>query len=535
MDCTRKTPNFAAANLKNTKSQHTAMSNPMRLMRLTALSAIALAMALPAFAQERSTKRGVAWDEGKLKTSTELIDRIADGVSWYYNWGIKPQGQATNIGPGLNIDFYPMCWNGGFNETSLRQYLTDHPGTKYVLGFNEPNFSAQSNMTPESAATAWAKVEKLADDFNVQLVAPALNFTGEKVGGRTWSPYEWYDEFFRLRPDAHVDCLALHCYMNWYSATTWFATEYFYKDLYDSSKKDIYGRYPNLVAYLDAFKTEHGHFPRMMLTEFCSWENDGTIKNVDFQIDQMTQKVQKLEQNDLVEGYAWFMMNGSASSYPYWSLLQSNTATSPLSTLGEVYVHMSSFDTNRWYAPGETIFAKDYVDASTDDQQAKLRPSTDVTSDAPLQVQMQPSAWTSYQVNVPSDPSADAQGKTYTVRLRMQSSTDASLTFYVDRKKQTPIATLPSTQGQWTTVELPLTLKAGQHTIMVFNGSTTSYLISELTLVAPESEGINLPTCQPVNLKTSTYDLNGRLVPRSSDSVPSARDIRIVEGTKILQ
>ena len=126
------------------------------------------------------------------------------------------------------------------------------------------------------------------------------------------------------------------------------------------------------------------------------------------------------------------------------------------------------------------------------------------------------------------------QGKTYTVRLRMQSSADASLTFYVDRKKQTPAATLPSTQGQWTTVELPLTLKAGQHTVMVFNGSTTSYLISELTLVAPESEGINETVLRQA-ADSKSYDLNGRLVPRSSDSVPSARDIRIVEGIKVLR
>ena len=56
----------------------------------------------------------------------------------------------------------------------------------------------------------------------------------------------------------------------------------------------------------------------MMLTEFCSWENDGTITGVDFQIDQMTQKLQKLEQSDLVEGYAWFMANadGGASAIP---------------------------------------------------------------------------------------------------------------------------------------------------------------------------------------------------------------------------
>lgn len=461
----------------------------------------------PALAQQRSAKRGVGWDEKTLKMTDDVIERIAPGVSWVYNWGIQPQGPTSLLDPqpstlDSQLSFYPMCWNGGFNETALRQYLSAHPGTKYLLGFNEPNFSAQSNMTPEAAAKAWEKVEKVAADYDMLLVAPALNFTGEKVGGRTWNPYEWYDEFFRLRPDAKVDCLALHCYMNWYGASTWFATEYFYKDLYDSSKKDAYGRYPNLTAFLDRYKEAHGHFPRMMLTEFCSWENDGTITGVDFQIDQMTQKVQKLEQSDLVEGYAWFMLNGTASAYPYWSILKTCSATSPLSTLGEVYIYMSSFDTQRWYAPGETILAKDYIDASTDAQQAKLRPNTDQGSTAPLQVLMQPSAWTKYQVDVPV-------AGDYNITLRMQSTTDHTVYVYLDDKRQKPAATLPSTKGTWSENTFKVTLPAGQHTLMLFNTTQQTFLFDEFRYEG-DTEGIVLPTCPTENLKTTSYDFSGR-------------------------
>jgi len=138
-------------------------------------------------AQQRSVKRGVGWDEKLQPMTNAPVDKMSPGICWYYNWGLSPQGNVTNVGPALDMEYVPMCWNGGFNETTLRNYLNAHPGVKYLLGFNEPNFSSQANMTPQKAAEAWPKLEKIADDYGLQLVAPALNFSGEKVGGRTWN------------------------------------------------------------------------------------------------------------------------------------------------------------------------------------------------------------------------------------------------------------------------------------------------------------------------------------------------------------
>ncbi len=268
--------------------------------------------------------------------------------------------------------------------------------------------------------------------------------------------------------------------MNWYSANTWFATEYFYTDLYTPGK-DCYGRYPNLVKFLDTFKEANGHFPRMMLTEFCSWENDGTITGLDFQLDQMTQKVQKLEQSELVEGYAWFMANDAngAALYPYMSLLQRNSANSPLSTLGTVYVHMSDFDTDRHYTPGEPIAAKDYVNATTDERCIKLRPNTDAGTDTPLQLEIPAAGYAEYLIDVPADGE-------YAFTFHVRADATGSLLLYIDNKKNAT-ATISATGGAWADIALTATLNAGKHRIMPYNAGQTSVLMNVLSF-APAGE-----------------------------------------------
>jgi len=472
-----------------------------------AIVVLMVCSALAGFAQQRSAKRGIGWDEKNVSLDAGHAELLSSGVSWAYNWGPAPKNEALYSAE--SIHFAPMCWNSSFDEARIRTFVKQHPETRYLLGFNEPNFSSQSSMTPAEAAKEWPRVEKLAAELDLILVGPALNFTAEKVGGRLWSPYEWLDEFLRIYPEAKMDCLALHCYMNWSSATIWFATEYFYKDLYDSSKKDVYGKYPNLVAWLDKCMASNGHYPRMMLTEFCSWENDGTITDVDFQIDQMTQKVQMLEQSDLVEGYAWFMANGTASQYPYYSIFERSAAASPLSKLGQVYVNMSSFDRQKHYCPMERILAKDYVDATTDLQQVRLRPNPDAVSEAPLQVEMPASGWMEYLVDVPSDGS-------YMLSLHVNSKSDCKMALYVDGKRlQTE--TLKSTAGKWDDRVFSATFTAGRHSVMFYNSSPTPVTINEwkfagssaLTdLTAEEQTGQEVTYSSPVTCE-SIYDLNG--------------------------
>ncbi len=435
---------------------------------------IITALVLPSVLWGGSTKRGVCWDESAVKINAHHVELLSPGVCWVYNWGPDAGNSAVYS---EDFSFQPMAWNGAYNESRIRSWLDAHPETRWLLAFNEPNFADQARMTPADAASAWPALEAIAAEYGLRLVAPALNFSNSQVGGRVWNPYEWYDEFFRLLPNAKVDCLAMHCYMNWYSANTWLATEYFYSDLYNSSK-ECYGRYPNLVRFLDSYKERNGSFPKMMLTEFCSWENDGSITGVDFQIDQMTQKVQMLERSDLIEGYAWFMANPSsgASAYPYMSLLQTNSASSELSELGKVYTYMSEFDTERHYAPGETIAAKDYVNATTDNRQIKVRSNSDAVSDIPLQTEYPQGAYADYLIDVP-------QAGLYRISCRVSAAAAGQLALYIDNKRNS-VLTIPATSGAWTDVEVEAQLPAGKHTLTPYNTGSASVLLNALSFAA---------------------------------------------------
>lgn len=457
--------------------------------------ALLLTVALAAPAQ-RSAKRGMGWDEAVLPLQAAQAELFRPGVSWMYNWGIAPRRPEVYGSDGLV--YAPMCWNHLYDETALRAWLDAHPETRYLLGFNEPNFSSQANMTPAQAVAQWPRLETLAEEYGLTLVAPALNFSAERVGDRVWNPYDWLDEFLRLYPGARLDCLCLHCYMNWYSASTWFATEYFYSDLYNPAKTDVYGRYPHLVAFLDAYKAEHGRFPRMMLTEFCAWENDGSISGADFQIDQMTQKVQKLEQSDLVEGYAWFLGNGRADSYPYMSLLETEHTASDLSTLGKVYVYMSAFDTLRYYGAGETVAAKDYVEATTDECVVRLRPNSDSSSSLPLQIELPAGAWTQYQIEVP-------RAGEYIFSLRMSAPSELELMLYTESGRHSRLA-LESTAGAWADRTFAATLPAGRHDVMFYNASQQPFLFNAWSF--EHSAGVDAPAL--LSDRIEVFDLQGR-------------------------
>lgn len=103
---------------------------------------------------------------------------------WYYTWGTVPV-------PGLeNIPFVPMCW--GYNSFSK---LCGH--SPVLLGFNEPDGSAQSNLTPIQAMSLWPQLS--AD----RLGSPA-------TAGNPAKPGSWLETFVNLNPK--FDFVCVHWY-----------------------------------------------------------------------------------------------------------------------------------------------------------------------------------------------------------------------------------------------------------------------------------------------------------------------------------
>ena len=249
----------------------------------------------------KSSKRGIAYD---LATSADLA-ALAPGVSWWYNWSPGPNpGLPANSASALGMGFVPMLWNGSFDATAIKTFLSANPGIGYLLVLNEPNLVDQADTTPQQAALLWPQYEAVAAQTGVKLVGPAMTW-GTMAGYQ--DPVAWLDAFYAAygadngMRQPQIDALAFH----WYD----------------------YG----LDAQLDRL-TKYGK--PFWVTEFANWHSqaDGAqITTLAGQEAQMTAMVATCEGRDDVVRYAWF--TGRWNPDPHFtSLLGAPGALTPLGT-----------------------------------------------------------------------------------------------------------------------------------------------------------------------------------------------------------
>ena len=427
----------------------------MNYIKLTVIAGCFLALQMNSFlfAQAKSYKRGVSYEI----PYAEDVYSLSKGSSWFYNWGVTPNAVVDAVLEDEAVDFVPMAWNGGYNENALRSYLQTHKNVKYLLGFNEPNFKSQANMTPAEAVAAWPRLQKIADDFGLKIVAPAVNFSPD-------APYQdpnaWLDEFFKLLPaDARVDYVAVHCYIPYTSALMWYISKF---------KK--YGK-------------------PIWLTEFCAWDEFYNIPGdqPSNQMKFMVNAINYLESDPDVYRYAWFIpRTGGNDKYPYMQFLEDN-APGALTDLGQVFVNMSSQDKSYYFKVGEQIPAEHYssmniVDIDNSDNWKdgfQLRLSTD--DNGILEIyDFNDNEWAEYNIDVPS--SGDFQ-----IKLRYASKEDASCQLSVGGTELS-VLSMPSTGGEkvWKEYQATLNLQKGEQTLRlkVTNGTIS---LNWLTLLSGSS------------------------------------------------
>ena len=465
-----------------------------RILIATTLMTLLLTSLSGQAQMRRSDKRGYS-DNGPYY-SQEAIAALSPGVSWTYNWAVDPDRQPSNLGGSdCAINFAPMCWNGYYDKARLNTYLASNPGTRYLLGFNEPNFSSQASMTPAQAAEQWPELEAMAQQYGTALVSPALNFSGERVGGRVWQPVDWLDAFIaeynqRYDSDPRMDYIALHCYMDYAAAVDWYVNKYLYVDNYNDN-------YPNLKRYFD----EHGQTP-LLLTEFCAWENNNGNLNADFQVQSMVEKLQVLELSEHVAGYCWFMGHGNNNyGYPYYRMFESNADDSPLTRLGTIYVHSSAFDRECFFAPGQRIAAKDYIYMSG----GTIDLNTDSESDVKVEFsQFNNQARARYQVDLP-------QSGVYaiTMRLNLALGQQAALSVMSDEQLMAQ-QTLTAMQGGWQTCTVHATFDAGRHTLEMLNTGNDACGFNWFQLDYVGESSVDNLSVQPQSTDTEYYNLQGQ-------------------------
>src|ERR1700730_4322882 len=155
-------------------------------------------------ASKAPCKRGIA-----IKAAPSAVfapTGASPGVWWWYDWGNQGQGADPRI------EFVPMIWGGG----SLAQAIP--ASAKYLLGFNEPNFKTQANLTAQQAAADWPMVEAKAAAKGIPIVSPAVNFCGSPSDTSQCNdptvtdPYRYLRDFFVACAGCKVDYIAVHAY-----------------------------------------------------------------------------------------------------------------------------------------------------------------------------------------------------------------------------------------------------------------------------------------------------------------------------------
>ena len=91
---------------------------------------------------------------------------------------------------------------------TVRSFFSNN--TRYILGFNEPNIHAASNVPARLAAEEWRNIER--HSHGAKLVSPSAS-PCNKTGKCISDVFDWFDEFFRICNGCRVDFIATHMYV----------------------------------------------------------------------------------------------------------------------------------------------------------------------------------------------------------------------------------------------------------------------------------------------------------------------------------
>lgn len=408
--------------------------------------------------QIKSYKRGVSYGYHSAKD----IQNFSKDISWWYNWAAEPDIAIRNTYKNYEVDFTPMAWKGtGINAVNI--WVNQDSNVKYILGFNEPNFTDQANMTPKQAATAWPAFQAIADLHNLKTVGPAVNYCGNCVteNGITYNdPFKYLDDFFAACQDCDVDFISLH----WYGGGN------------------------SIVGYIENARKYN---KPIWVTEFAAWDN--SVTNVEDQKKYLAGTVNFLERDPDVYRYSWFIgrRQSGQTTYPFIDLYG---VDGELTELGEIYMNIPVYDpTMKFQIPGK-IEAEEYFLMSglfseiTADTNGFLNIGWTDNND-----------WAEYKINV-------NKSGTYNLYTRIAGTNTGIIDFLVDNKLAATLNTPSTGDWQiWKTVSTKIELEAGEHQLKMLikdAGFNINWItISEGLILEPNNFNIEVigETCSEKN------------------------------------
>jgi hypothetical protein len=196
-------------------------------------------------------------------------DKIAAvKAKWYYNWGIESSQNVNN-----SIPYIPMIWGQSKVNIKVSSVVIKAYACDVLLGFNEPDFAQQSNMTTQQAIDLWP----LLESTGCRLGSPAISGNAVKDGN-------WLEDFMNKAKSAgrRVDFIAVH----WYAPPN---PTSFLKRI-----DDIYAKY-NLPIWITEFSPADWNATATTPTKYKPEDAIAFMKAV----------IPELEKRDYVERYSW--------------------------------------------------------------------------------------------------------------------------------------------------------------------------------------------------------------------------------------
>jgi RNA polymerase sigma factor (sigma-70 family) len=249
-------------------------ASPSRTPSKTPAASAAAAVQAPVTPVSSSRKGVSVWSFSGVDSAL-----TQSGAGWYYTWSTTHAG----ITAPSRIGFVPMIWGpGSVTATALAQAKSSGP---YLLGFNEPDMSAQSNMTVDQALQLWPQLEASGKILG----SPAVAYGGDTAGG-------WLDRFMSgaKAKGYRVDFIALH----WYGS--------------DFTTADAVSQ---LRGYLQAVYNRY-HLP-IWLTEYALINFSGGSSSYPTGPQQaafVTASTRMLSGLSYLQRYAWFALPASDSA-----------------------------------------------------------------------------------------------------------------------------------------------------------------------------------------------------------------------------
>lgn len=456
------------------------------------ITILALASAVVFGASAKSEKRGHCINS---LTQTQL-ELLTPGASWFYNWAGTPPANLSDVD---GFDFVPMIWGGSYNADRIREYCKAHPRTKYLLGFNEPNFKKQANLTPAQAAEKWPEIKALADELGLKLVSPALNFSPDAP---YQDPYKWMDEFVGLVGNDAFDYIAFHCY----------------------------GGTGLIKDMVEKFNTQYGK--QVWVTEYNYWPGGAGNVYVAPEVQRRTivETTRFFEQSDKVFRYSWFMATGpydSSDRANYGLVGVGGTLSAPeyfLTPQGYVYTYLGTFDKDAWNPVNTWIAAADANDLEGVNFDHII--SADATQlPSPIGVNdISAGNWLEFNFDIASADNHKLNmlcaGEGEPVRF------DPAMTITLDGKEivTNEKFTLTGAADKFKTQTWDLGhVEAGHHTVrLTYTGRTSGLVISAVALSNPTSLEDIATDMTPADTPAEYFNLQGQKI-----SNPAAGQIYI--------